>query len=85
MLEPSNVPGSKIQLKDHKDLPDLPLIPLPIVSFNKVLKFEMALTIFTAINGNEPKGPFRNVLEHFTTLVRVKSLDISLAAQWSFS
>ena len=61
MLESSNVPGLKIQIKDHEDLPDLPLIPLPIVFFNKVLnsmKFEMVLTIFTAINGNEPKGPF---------------------------
>ena len=34
ILEPS---GSKIQLKDHKHLPDLPLIPLPIVFFNKIL------------------------------------------------
>ena len=44
MLEPSNVSGSEIQLKDHEDLPDLPLIPLPIVFFNKVLnstKFEI--------------------------------------------
>ena len=34
VLEPS---GSRIQLKDHKDLLDLPLIPLFIVFFNKIL------------------------------------------------
>ena len=34
MLEPS---GSKIQLKDHMDLLDLPLIPLFIDFFNKIL------------------------------------------------
>ena len=31
MPEPSIVPGSRIQLEDHEDLPDLPLMPLPIV------------------------------------------------------
>ena len=34
MLELS---GSKIQFKDHKDLSDLPLIPLLIVFFHKIL------------------------------------------------
>ena len=54
--------GSRIQLGDHADLPDLLLIPLFVVFFNRILNLlklqDRFLIIFTAINGNELKGPF---------------------------
>ena len=59
VLKPS---GPRIQLRDHTDLHDLPLIPLFVVFFNRILNLSKLqnsfLIIFTAINGNELKGPF---------------------------
>ena len=59
MLEPSIVPGSKIHIEDCKDLLDLPMIPLSVyLTSSNLTKLEIVLTVFTAINGNELKGPF---------------------------
>ena len=59
VLKPS---GSRIQLRDHTDLYDLPLIPLFVVFFNRILDLSKLqnsfLIIFTTISGNELKGPF---------------------------
>ena len=45
------------------DLTDLSMTPMAVTSFNQIMNLNkvaeyLSLTIFTAINGNEPKGPF---------------------------